>query len=81
MSELFITKTMPEKDWSQVSKPNDWGDVAYELIITDNGLGVGVAYASQGDVNRKATIILPQWSDGTLHKIHCLRSGQKPPRL
>ena len=81
MSELFIAKTMPEEDWSQVPKPNGWDDVAYELIITDNGRGVGVAYASQGDVNRKATIILPQWSDGTLHKIHCLRSGQKPPRL
>ena len=67
MSELFITKTMPEKDWSQVSKPNDWGDVACERIITDNNLGVYVADARQGDVNGKATIILPQWSDGTLH--------------
>ena len=67
MSELFITKTMPEKDWSQVSKPNDWGDVACERIITDNNLGVYVADARQGDVNGKATIILPQWSDGALH--------------
>lgn len=81
MSELFIAKTMPEKDWSQVSKPNGWDDVAYGRIITDNGLGVYVADARQGDINGKATIILPQWSDGTLHKIHCLRSGQKPPRL
>ncbi len=67
MSELFIAKTMPEEDWSQVSKPNGWDDATYERIITDNGLGVGVAYASQGDVNGKVTIILPQWSDGTLH--------------
>lgn len=66
MSELFITKTMSEKDWSQVSKPNAWDDVACERI-TDNGLGVYIADARQGDVNGKATIILPQWSDGTLH--------------
>ena len=67
MGELFIAKTMPEKDWSQVSKPNGWGDVACERIITDNNLGVYVADARQGDANGKATIILPQWSDGTLH--------------
>ena len=67
MSELFITKTMPEKDWSQVLKPNGWDDVACERIITDNNLGVYVADARQEDVNGKATIILPQWSDGTLH--------------
>ena len=67
MGELFIAKTMPEKDWSQVSKPNGWGDVACERIITDNNLGVYVADARQGDTNGKATIILPQWSDGTLH--------------
>lgn len=67
MSELFITKTMPEKDWSQAPKPNGWDDVACERIITDNNLGVYVADARQGDVNGKATIILPQWSDGTLH--------------
>lgn len=67
MSELFITKTMPEKDWSQVSKPNGWDKVACERIITDNNLGVYVADARQGDVDGKATIILPQWSDGTLH--------------
>lgn len=66
MSELFIAKTMPEEDWSQVSKPNGWDDVACERI-TDNGLGVYVADARQGDANGKATIILPQWSDGTLH--------------
>ncbi|MCJ1965256.1 hypothetical protein [Candidatus Nanosynbacter sp. TM7-053] len=57
---------MSEKDWSQVSKPNAWDDVACERI-TDNGLGVYIADARQGDVNGKATIILPQWSDGTLH--------------
>lgn len=67
MSELFITKTMPEKDWSQVSKPNGWDNVACGRIITDNNLGVYVADARQGDANGKATIILPQWSDGTLH--------------
>lgn len=67
MGELFIAKTMPEKDWSQVSKPNGWGDVACERIITDKGMGVYVADARQGDANGKATIILPQWSDGTLH--------------
>ena len=67
MSELFITKTMPEKDWSQAPKPNGWDDVACERIITDNNLGVYVADARQGGVNGKATIILPQWSDGTLH--------------
>ena len=67
MSELFITKTMPEKDWSQVSKPNGWDDVACGRIITDNNLGVYVADARQGDIDGKATIILPQWSDGTLH--------------
>lgn len=67
MSELFIAKTMPEEDWSQVSKPNGWDDVAYGRIITDNNLGVYVADACQGDTNGKATIILPQWSDGTLH--------------
>ena len=67
MSELFIAKTMPEKDWSQVSKPNGWDDVACGRIITDNNLGVYVAEARQGDVKGKATIILPQWSDGTLH--------------
>ena len=67
MSELFIAKTMPEKDWSQVSKPNGWDDVACGRIITDNNLGVYAADARQGDVNGKATIILPQWSDGTLH--------------
>lgn len=67
MSELFIAKTMPEEDWSQVSKPNGWDDVAYGRIITDNNLGVYVADARQGDTNEKATIILPQWSDGTLH--------------
>ena len=60
MSELFIAKTMPEKDWSQVSKPNGWDDVACGRIITDNNLGVYVADARQGDVNGKATIILPQ---------------------
>ncbi|MCJ1963326.1 MULTISPECIES: hypothetical protein [unclassified Candidatus Nanosynbacter] len=48
-------------------KPNGWDDVACERIITDNGLGVYIADARQGDVNGKATIILPQWSDGTLH--------------
>jgi hypothetical protein len=58
---------MPEEDWSQVSKPNGWDDVAYGRIITDNNLGVYVADARQGDTNGKATIILPQWSDGTLH--------------
>ena len=67
MSELFIAKTMSEKDWSQVSKPNGWDNVTCERIITDNNLGVYVADARQGDVNGKATIILPQWSDGTLH--------------
>ena len=67
MSELFITKTMPEKDWSQAPKPNGWDDVACERIITDNNLGVYVADARQGDTKGKATIILPQWSDGTLH--------------
>ena len=67
MSELFIAKTMPEKDWSQVSKPNGWDDVVCERIVADNNLGVYVAKAHQGDVNGKATIILPQWSDGTLH--------------
>jgi len=67
VSELFITKTMPEKDWSQVSKPNGWDNVACERIITDKGMGVYVADARQGDANGKATIILPQWSDGTLH--------------
>jgi len=67
VSELFITKTMPEKDWSQAPKPNGWDDVACERIIADNNLGVYVANACQGDVNGKATIILPQWSDGTLH--------------
>lgn len=67
MSELFIAKTMPEKDWSQVSKPNGWNNVACGRIITDNNLGVYVADARQGDANGKATIILPQWSDGTLH--------------
>lgn len=67
MNELFTAKTMPEKDWSQVLKPNGWDDVACERIITDNNLGVYVADARQGDVNGKATIILPQWSDGTLH--------------
>jgi len=58
---------MPKKDCSQVPKPNGWDDVACERIITDNGLGVYIADARQGDVNGKATIILPQWSDGTLH--------------
>ncbi len=67
MSELFIAKTMPEKDWSQVSKPNGWDDVACGRIITDSNLGVYVADARQGNANGKATIILPQWSDGTLH--------------
>ena len=67
MSELFIAKTMPEKDCSQVPKPNGWDDVACGRIITDNGLGVYIADARQGDANGKATIILPQWSDGTLH--------------
>ena len=67
MSELFIAKTIPEEDWSQVSKPNGWDDATYERIITDNNLGVYVADARQGDINGKATIILPQWSDGTLH--------------
>lgn len=67
MSELFITKTMPENDWSQAPKPNGWDDVACERIITDNNLGVYVAKVHQGDANGKATIILPQWSDGTLH--------------
>lgn len=67
MSELFITKTMPEKDWSQAPKPNGWDDVACERIITDNNLGVYVADARQGDTKGEATIILPQWSDGTLH--------------
>ncbi len=67
MSELFITKTMSEKDWSQVSKSNGWDNVACGRIITDNNLGVYVADARQEDVNGKATIILPQWSDGTLH--------------
>lgn len=67
MSELFTAKTIPKEDWSQVSKPNGWGDVACERIITDNNLGVYVADARQGDINGKATIILPQWSDGTLH--------------
>jgi hypothetical protein len=67
MSELFIAKTMPEEDWSQVLKPNGWDDVTYGRIITDNNLGVYVADARQGDANGKATIILPQWSDGTLH--------------
>ena len=67
MSELFTAKTVPEKDCSQVPKPNGWDDVAYGRIITDNNLGVYVADARQGDTNGKATIILPQWSDGTLH--------------
>ena len=67
MSELFIAKTMPEEDWSQVLKPNGWDDVTYGRIITDNNLGGYVAGARQGDANGKATIILPQWSDGTLH--------------
>lgn len=67
MSELFIAKTMPEEDWSQVLKPNGWDDVTYGRIITDNNLGVYVADARQGDANGKATIIFPQWSDGTLH--------------
>lgn len=67
MSELFTAKTMPENDWSQVLKPNGWDDVACGRIITDNNLGVYVADARQGDANGKATIILPQWSDGTLH--------------
>lgn len=67
MSELFIAKTMPEEDWSQASKPNGWNDATCGRIITDNGLGVYVADARQGDVNEKVTIILPQWSDGTLH--------------
>ena len=62
-----MAKTMPEEDWSQVSKPNGWDDVTYGRIITDNNLGVYVADARQGDANGKATIILPQWSDGTLH--------------
>ena len=42
-----------------------------ELFIAktmpEEGLGVYVADARQGDVNEKVTIILPQWSDGTLH--------------
>jgi hypothetical protein len=67
VGELFTAKTMPKKDCSQVPKPNGWDDVACERIITDNGLGVYIADARQGDVNGKATIILPQWSDGTLH--------------
>ena len=67
MSELFTAKTVPEKDCSQVPKPNGWDDVACGRIITDNGLGVYIADARQGDANGKATIILPQWSDGTLH--------------
>ena len=67
MSELFTAKTMPEKDWSQVSEPNGLDKVAYGRIITDNNLGVYVADARQGDTSGKATIILPQWSDGTLH--------------
>lgn len=67
MGELFTAKTVPEKDWSQVSEPNGLGNVACGRIITDNGLGVYIADARQGDVNGKATIILPQWSDGTLH--------------
>ena len=67
MGELFTAKTMPKKDCSQVPKPNGWDDVACERIITDNGLGVYIADARKGDVNGKATIILPQWSDGTLH--------------
>ena len=67
MSELFTAKTMPEENWSQVSEPNGWDNAACKRIITDNNLGVYVADARQGDVNGKATIILPQWSDGTLH--------------
>ena len=67
MGELFTAKTMPKKDCSQVPKPNGGDDVACERIITDNGLGVYIADARKGDVNGKATIILPQWSDGTLH--------------
>lgn len=67
MGELFTAKTVPEKDWSQVPEPNGLGNVACGRIITDNGLGVYIADARQGDVNGKATIILPQWSDGTLH--------------
>ncbi len=67
MSELFIAKTMPEKDWSQAPKPNGWDKVACGQIITDKGLGVCVADARQGDAKGKATVILPQWSDGTLH--------------
>lgn len=67
MSELFTAKTMPEKDWSQVSEPNGLDKVAYGRIITDNNLGVYVADARQGDTSGKAMIILPQWSDGTLH--------------
>ncbi len=67
MNELFTAKIVPEKDWSQVSEPNGLDKVAYGRIITDNNLGVYVADARQGDTKGKATIILPQWSDGTLH--------------
>ena len=79
MSELFIAKTMPEKDWSQVSKPNGWDDVACGRIITDKGLGVYVA-----DVKEMLTGELrSSCLSGLMARyiIHCLRSGQKPPRL
>ena len=50
-----------------MSKPKGWDNVACERIITDNNLGVYVAEARQEDTNGRVTIILPQWSDGTLH--------------
>ena len=64
---LFLRKMINEKDWKKVPVPPGFSDIEGRHIVAENGLGAYVVDGRpQGDA-KKATLIYPQWSDGTLH--------------
>lgn len=71
MREVFLSETIPQKDWLQTPPPDGWDKVVCSRIKADNSLGIYIADARQKDDprenNRNTTVILPPWADGTYH--------------
>lgn len=71
MREVFLSETIPQKDWCQTPPPDGWDKVVCSRIKADNGLGIYIADARQKDDprenDRNTTVILPPWADGTYH--------------
>ena len=68
--DLFLRKTIEEKDWEKVLAPPGFSAIEGRHIVADNGLGLYVADGRNPDSDnsgRDVIVKYPQWSDGTEH--------------